>query len=74
MVTNRLDAAGTAAANISWGSDYDTQFSPFVEAAATAELLRNRLYVDALANYSTIFNNASSYTSQSGPQVETLKA
>ena len=66
MVTNRLDAAGTAAANISWGSDYDTQFSPFVEAAATAELLRNRLYVDALANYSTIFNNASSYTSQSG--------
>ena len=66
MVTNRLDAAGTVSANIGWGGDRDAQIAPFVEGAATAEILRNRLYVDGIANFSTILNTASAFNSNSG--------
>lgn len=66
MVTNRLDAAGTAAARIGWGNDQDAQIAPYLEAAATAELIRNRLYIDGIANFSSILNTASAFNSNSG--------
>ena len=66
MVTNRLDAAGTVAANVNWGSDQETQIAPYIEGAATAEILRNHLFIDGLANYSTVLNTASAFNSNSG--------
>ena len=65
--TNRLDAAGTAAANIGWDNvNHNTSIMPYIEGAATAELLRNHLYVDGIASYNSAFNRAGSVVTASG--------
>ncbi|MEM6602880.1 MAG: hypothetical protein AAF621_02415 [Pseudomonadota bacterium] len=66
IVTNRLDAAGTAAGSYFYNRDNGSEFAPFVEAGATAEIVRNHLFIDGLASYSTIFNNTESASSLTG--------
>lgn len=64
VTTNRFDGAGTAAGNIYWNNkSNNVDVSPHVEAAGTAEILRNRLFIDGLANYTTTYETAGARSS-----------
>lgn len=55
-VTNRIDAVGTIGAEARFG-DIDDNIMPYAQGAGTAEIIRDKVFIDATAAYTMIFDN-----------------
>ncbi len=62
---NRLDAIGTAGVEARFG-DIDQNAAPYVQGAGTAELVKNRIFVDAAGSYTTVFDSPLQGSTYSG--------